>query len=131
MPYQYLRATLEISSQPNNSSSFSDMTNRLEQLLEVHNEDPKDAFTRYAIALEYNARNDYAIAIQWFEALRADDADYVPTYYMLAGVYRAADDPEAAKDVYEAGLRAAKRAGDTHTAAEISAALEELLEEME
>jgi tetratricopeptide (TPR) repeat protein len=123
--------TLEISSVPSNLSYFFRMTNRLEQLLELHKDDPNDAFTRYAIALEYNARNDYANAIQWFEALRADDADYVPTYYMLAGAYRAADNPEAAKDVYEAGLKAAKRVGDTHTVAEISAALEELLEEME
>jgi Tfp pilus assembly protein PilF len=107
------------------------MTNRLDYLLDLHNSGDTDAFTRYAIALEYNAKQDYTNAIAWFEALRTDDADYVPTYYMLAGAYRATDNLEAAKSVYQSGLQAAKRVSDTHAFAELSAALEELLEEME
>ena len=113
------------------SPSFSRaaMTNRLEQLLELHHEEPHDAFTRYAIALEYNARKDYTQAIEWFERLRADEPEYVPTYYMLAGVYRALDQAAKAQEIYNAGLQAAKKAGDTHALAELSAALEELEEE--
>ncbi|MBD1207571.1 MAG: tetratricopeptide repeat protein [Ignavibacteria bacterium] len=105
------------------------MNNRLEQLLELHREDPQDTFTRYAIALEYNARQDFEQAKNWFERLRADEPDYVPTYYMLAGVYRASDEPDKAKEIYQAGLRTAKKMGDTHAFAELSAALEELEEE--
>ena len=111
------------------SSSHVAMTNRLEQLLELHREEPHDAFTRYAIALEYNARKDYTQAIDWFELLRTDEPEYVPTYYMLAGVYRALDQTAQAQAIYNAGLQAAKKAGDTHAFAELSAALEELEEE--
>lgn len=105
------------------------MNNRLEQLLEFHREDPQDAFTRYAIALEYNSRKDFPEAIAWFERLRADSPEYVPTYYMLAGVYRATDHPEKAREIYHVGLQSAKKAGDTHAFAELSAALEELDDE--
>ncbi|MCU0425205.1 MAG: tetratricopeptide repeat protein [Candidatus Kapabacteria bacterium] len=105
------------------------MNNRLEHLLEFHRDDPQDAFTRYAIALEYNARKEYTEATTWFESLRSDNPEYVPTYYMLAGVYRASDNPDKAREIYHAGLQAAKKAGDTHAFAELSAALEELDEE--
>lgn len=106
------------------------MNNRLEQLLELHQEEPNDAFTRYAIALEYNARQDFVQAKDWFERLRTDEPNYVPTYYMLAGVYRASDEPNKAREVYQAGKHAAKIMGDTHAFAELSAALEELEDEM-
>jgi tetratricopeptide (TPR) repeat protein len=103
--------------------------NRLEQLLEFYNDDPKDAFTQYGIALEYNSRKEYPLAIEWFERLRAFEPDYVPTYYMLAGVYRAINNPRKAEEIYRLGQSAAKKMGDHHAFAELSAALEELLED--
>jgi tetratricopeptide (TPR) repeat protein len=103
---------------------------RLENLLALYEEDNNDAFVRYGIALEYNALKDYNTAITWFEALRTNVPDYVPTYYMLAGVYRAMGKLHDAKAVYEEGLQAAQRAGDSHAFAELSAALEELEEEL-
>ena len=106
------------------------MNNRLEQLLEIHKEEPHDTFTRYAIALEYNARKDFAEAKNWFERLRADKPDYVPTYYMLADVYRSENEPDKARVVYQAGLQAAKKVGDAHAFSELSAALEDLEDEL-
>jgi tetratricopeptide (TPR) repeat protein len=105
------------------------MHNRLEHLMEFYKEDPNDAFTRYGIALEYNARKDFPNAVEWFERLRSDEPDYVPTYYMLAGVYRAVNNTAKAEEIYRAGLQAAKRTGDNHAFSELSAALEELEDE--
>lgn len=105
--------------------------NRLEQLLTLYEDDKTDPFVRYGIALEYNARQQYDEAIAWFEALRNDAPDYVPTYYMLAGVYRAVGRTNDAHAVYRAGLAAAQQADDRHAFAELSAALEELEDEME
>lgn len=105
------------------------MPSRLEQLLEFYREDPADAFTQYGIALEYNSRKDFPEAVQWFERLRATQPDYVPTYYMLAGVYRAMNNPRNAEEIYRLGQTAARKAGDHHAFAELSAALEELLED--
>jgi tetratricopeptide (TPR) repeat protein len=103
---------------------------RLEKLLALYEDDKNDAFVRYGIALEYNAMQEYDAAITWFEGLRKDSPDYVPTYYMLAGVYRAVGKFDEAKAVYNEGLQAARKAGDNHAFAELSAALEELEEEM-
>jgi tetratricopeptide (TPR) repeat protein len=111
-------------SQPTNT-----MNNRLEQLMEFYRDDPKDAFTRYGIALEYNSRKDFPNAVEWFELLRRDEPDYVPTYYMLAGVYRALGNIAKAEEIYRAGQQAAKRTGDNHAFSELSAALEELEDE--
>ncbi len=105
------------------------MPNRLEHLLEFYRDDPHDAFTQYGIALEYNALKNYPAALEWFERLRAAQPDYVPTYYMLAGVYRAVNEPRKAEEIYRAGQIAAKKMGDHHAFAELSAALEELLED--
>ncbi len=105
------------------------MNNRLEQLMEFYRDDPKDAFTRYGIALEYNSRKDFPNAVEWFERLRSDEPDYVPTYYMLAGVYRALGNAAKAEEIYHAGKQAAKRTGDNHAFSELSAALEELEDE--
>ncbi len=102
---------------------------RLEKLLALYNDDPNDTFVRYGIALEYSALKENAVALEWFEGLRHDAPDYVPTYYMLAGVYRALDKPEEARTVYQEGLRVARAVGDTHTFSELSAALEELDDE--
>lgn len=104
---------------------------RLDHLLQFHKDDPNDAFTRYGIALEYNSQKDFPNAVTWFESLRNDQPDYVPTYYMLAGVYRAIGRIEKAEEIYRAGQIAAKKAGDNHALAELSAALEELLEDGE
>lgn len=114
-----------------NTYFFIAMNNRLKQLLDIYRDEPDDAFTRYAIALEYNARKEYQAAQDWFERLRADEPEYVPTYYMLAGVYRATDEPQKALEIYRAGLQAAKKAGDAHALSELAAALEELEEELE
>ncbi|MCS6808167.1 MAG: tetratricopeptide repeat protein [Bacteroidota bacterium] len=107
------------------------MQSRLEQLFELHREDPNDPFIRYAIALEYQSRQDYAQALAWYEELRRIAPDYVPTYYMLASVYRALHQLDAARAIYYHGIDAARQAGDTHALSELSAALEELDEGVE
>jgi len=102
---------------------------RLEKLLELYETDKTDPFVRYGIALEYNALQEYDNALQWFEELRRTEPDYVPTYYMLAGVYRALERYAEAVEIYKQGMSAARKAGDSHAFAELQAALEELEDE--
>ncbi len=106
-----------------------DHQKRLSHLLALHKQEPHDAFTRYGIALEYQALQNHAEALQWFLALRQDIPDYVPTYYMLAGLYRNLGQDSDAKKIYCEGIQQARRNGDSHAAHELQEALEELEDE--
>ena len=102
---------------------------RLEQLQKFLALDPNDSFTRYAIGLEYASQKMPERAIETFEALRAHDPAYVPTYYQLAAAYRDLKQPEKATAIYREGIARARAEKDQHAASELAAALEELEEE--
>ena len=99
---------------------------RLETLLEFHREDPKDAFTRFALASEYLKRERLDEALETFESLLGDRPDYVGTYYHLAALYRRLDRPDEARKTYESGIAEAVLQGDHHAESELRSALMEL-----
>lgn len=57
---------------------------RLAQLRAMLAEDPRDAFLRYAVALELKRLGDMEQAIRDLEALLVDDPKHIPSYYQLA-----------------------------------------------
>lgn len=105
------------------------MTSRLQKLLELYEKDTADAFVRYGIALEYSSLQHYDNAVEWFERLRSETPDYLPTYYMLGGLYAKLGRVDEARVVYEEGADIARRSNDMHTLSEIRAALDELDDE--
>ncbi len=102
---------------------------RLEKLKEFLAADPADAFTKYAIGLEYMSLKDYPAAIAAFEELRTADPAYIPTYYQLAESYRIAERLTDAMTICRAGITAARSAGDLHAASELQALLDDIEEE--
>ncbi len=104
---------------------------RLEQLQALLEQDPRDAFTRYAIGLELAKAGKYDEAIRALEVLREQAPEYVPTYYMLAGYYRKTHDNESAKLIYQEGIVQARKGNDRHAMSELEAALGELEDESE
>jgi Tfp pilus assembly protein PilF len=69
---------------------------------------------------------DEASARQLFEQLLSQDPDYVGSYFHLAGLIERTGDKDLAKQWYQQGMAAAKRAGDDHAYQELAAANEEL-----
>ncbi len=59
-------------------------TDRLAQLQALLAEDPKDAFVRYAIALEHKRSGAMDKAVDALEALLHDEPKYIAAYYQLA-----------------------------------------------
>jgi Tfp pilus assembly protein PilF len=104
---------------------------RLEKLQEFLIQDPSDSFTRYAIGLEYMSAKDFETAALTFEELLRLDPDYLATYYQLGAVYNELARMDEARAIYNRGIAAARKAGDTHTASEIEAALDEIEEDYE
>lgn len=102
------------------------MIDRIPLLLQYLEDDPEDAFTRFALASEYRKRGDHAAALQLFERLVADQPAYVGTYYHLASLYRELDRPEDARTTYQAGILEAGRQADRHSESELRSALMEL-----
>ena len=96
---------------------------RLETLLQYHQEDPDDRFMRFAVASEYRKRGDLETALTWFEGLLEMDASYVGTYYHLGKLYEELNRKEDAIKTYRTGITTAGDQSDFHARSELQSAL--------
>ncbi len=96
---------------------------RLGALLAFYEEDPNDAFTRFAIATEYLKRDNKTEALAFFEKLVSDDPSYVGTYYHLGKLYELLDRKSDAIQTYQSGILQANKVKDFHARAELQDAL--------
>jgi len=103
--------------------------NRIELLKGFLEQDPKDSFSRYALALEYVKAGHSEDARREFEFVRDNDPAYVATYFQLAQLYRNLGLRHEAEKTYRTGITVAAKAGDGHTQSELEGALEGLLME--
>ncbi len=98
-------------------------TDRLDTLLQFHDEDPDDAFTRFAIAQEYLKRDETEQALSFLEGLVADDPEYTGTYYHLARLYERLGRREDAISTYRKGVKQAQAQRQTKDLSELQDAL--------
>jgi tetratricopeptide (TPR) repeat protein len=95
----------------------------LEEFLSAH---PKDVFARYGLAMECVSQGDSDAAIANFEALLAQNPNYVAGYFQygqfLARLSRIAE----ARRTLTQGIDVARRTGDHHAGSEMEAALAQL-----
>ena len=103
--------------------------NRIEILRGFLEHEPRDSFSRYALALEYVKAGQTADARREFEFVMENDPDYVATYFQLAGLYKNLGLRHEAEKTYRTGITVASKAGDAHTQSELEGALEALLME--
>jgi tetratricopeptide (TPR) repeat protein len=94
----------------------------LDQLLPLLAAEPNDSFLRYAVAMEYAKLGRRAEAIVEFAELLGRDPGYVPGYFMAGRTAQQSGDYDAARSFYERGIAAARKAGDSHAADEMSEA---------
>ena len=101
-------------------------SDRLETLLQFVESNPKDAFVRYGLAQEYVNRDQLEKAIEEFNTLMADNADYQAAYYHAGQTYLKLGRKEEARETFQMGVELATRSGDSHARGELEAALEGL-----
>lgn len=89
-------------------------------------QNPKDAFTRYGIALECIKEGDLASAEAHFRTLMETNPDYVPGYQMYAQTLAQNQRIEEAKAVAGKGIEAAIRQGNQHARTEMEGLLADL-----
>jgi Tfp pilus assembly protein PilF len=103
--------------------------NRIEILKGFLEQDPRDSFSRYALALEFVKAGNPDAARREFETVRDNDPGYVATYFQLGQLYRTMGLKHEAEKTFKTGITAAGKVGDEHTRSELEGALEMLLEE--
>ena len=101
-------------------------TTRLEVLKSMVEQNPRDSFSRYGLAMEYRIRGDLEAAMGEFRALMTADPDYVAAYFHGGQTLEKLGRVEEAREVYQNGVEAATRKGDLHGRSEMQAALDML-----
>ncbi len=103
---------------------------RLQSLLGFLEEDPENAFTLYAIALEYLSNEDEK-AEKYLQILLNDHPNYLPTYYHAGQYFYQHNHTEKAKSIYEKGITLGKKQKNSLAIRELQNALNTLLFEEE
>lgn len=106
------------------------IVNRLERLLEFHENEPNDPFLKYALATEYLRLNNHEKALWFYLELVNKYTDYVGTYYHLGKLYELLKQPEEALKVYEQGILVAKKIKDQHALNELLGVFNSLQDEL-
>lgn len=96
---------------------------RLEMLRGFIAQRPADPFPRYALAMEHKNAGQLEEAWQAFESLMAAHPGYVAAYLHAGNTLLALGRSADARDVYQRGIEAAARGGDTHARGELEGAL--------
>lgn len=102
-------------------------SDRIQHLLNFLAEDPNDAFTRYALALEYQ-KSDPEKAEELFEHLLTMSPEYLPSYYMAAMLKLELSKPEEAIGLLKNGIDVAAQVNDQVTLRELKEALKQLVD---
>jgi predicted Zn-dependent protease len=96
---------------------------RRQKLEEFLAQNPRDAFSRYGIALECVREGDLTAAEAHFRVLILNSPDYVPGYQMYAQTLAQNERAEDAKAILAQGIQAAIRQGNQHARSEMEGLL--------
>src|SRR4051812_24300918 len=99
---------------------------RISQLKEILEQDPKNILTRYALGMEYSGAGDVDAAVATFTELLAISPDYANAYFMAAQSLQSKDRSEEAKKWLSDGIAAARRGNNRHAESEMQAMLNEI-----
>jgi len=95
-------------------------------LKEILEQDPRNAFARYGLAMDYAGRGETEAALAEFERLLHDHPEYTAGYFMAAQTLAKARRTAEAKTRLNEGIASARQAGNQHAAREMQAMLDDL-----
>jgi len=107
-------------------SSFYNPMDRIAALNEILTENPKDAFARYGLAMEYSKQGDFDRALAEFSILLEGHPEYTAGYFMAAQTLVRAERVADAKKMLQDGIASARRTGNLHAQSEMEGMLGEL-----
>ena len=102
------------------------MTNRLEEIKAILEQNPSDPFVRYALALEYKNLGMHEQAHQTFTELEKLHPEYVPAYLMHGNLLVQMKQKQQARQIFQMGILRSQTARNQHALGELNQALEQL-----
>jgi tetratricopeptide (TPR) repeat protein len=99
---------------------------RIDALVGFIQQNPKDPFPRYALALEYKNGGRLDDARATFDALMTAHPDYTAAYLHAGNTFVALGLRDEARAVYQRGIEVCVRRGDAHARGELEGALASL-----
>jgi tetratricopeptide (TPR) repeat protein len=101
-------------------------SNRIEILKNLVEQSPADSRTRYMLAMELASTGDLGAAVAQYRTLIAADPDYLAAYLQTGQALERLGLLDEARQVYELGIQACRRHGDSHALSEIETQLASL-----
>ncbi|CAN5563165.1 hypothetical protein BH11BAC2_BH11BAC2_16290 [soil metagenome] len=101
-------------------------SNNIDRLKAFLEEDPSDAFSRYALALEQAKSGQMTEAIRSLEYLKDKQKDYLALYYQLGKFHESLGNIPKAVTNYKEGIKFATLQQNRHTLNELKQALSEI-----
>jgi tetratricopeptide (TPR) repeat protein len=98
--------------------------NRMQILKNMLDQNPRDSFARYGLAMEYANSGELGSAVTEFRALLEFNPDYAAAYFHGGQALEKLGRLEEARQSYEKGIEVTSRTGDQHTRSELQAALD-------
>ncbi|WP_116127379.1 tetratricopeptide repeat protein [Lewinella sp. IMCC34183] len=102
---------------------------RKEQILQLLEAAPQDAFLRFALAKEWEKEGNDPAALNIYHSLVNDQPDYVGTYYHLGKTLERMERPREAWKIYTRGMEVTGRLQEQHAKRELAGARLELGDE--
>jgi tetratricopeptide (TPR) repeat protein len=99
---------------------------RIALLNQVLDQNPKDAFARYGLAMAHLSSGNVDAALIEFAHSIEHNPDYVPAYQMSAQTLAKQGRTKEALERLHSGIAAANRTGNQHALAEMEALREDL-----
>ena|ERR1700758_2596650 len=96
---------------------------RLEQLQQMLEQEPNDAFLQYAIAMEYFSSGNFDKTLNRLKDIIQNNPDYLAAYYQAGKCHEELKQFEEAKNMYTKGAEVAQKQGKTKTLNELREAL--------
>ncbi len=101
---------------------------RLDQLKNFLDQEPNDAFLKYAIATEYLSLGHKDKTLRLFEELLIEHPSYLGTYYHLGKLYELFAKKSEAETTYLKGIEVAKGQNNRHALNELQQAYNDLMD---
>ncbi len=99
------------------------MSSRQDALRQMLENDPKNSFVRYGLAIDLLNSGLAAEAAGEFETLIRNDPNYVAAYFHAGRALESLGRIEDARTVYQDGIALTGRVGDDHARGELEGAL--------